>query len=217
MDDYTQNLVTTITTLSSLLADKNNEAHIAQVSLLNLQEAHGALQEDHQRLKSDMDTQKRQNVTIEHVQNTKDNLHRQLNTTMQLFAHPDLMLSLTNYMNGPGRSMYDGEKIRLIKNVLDLTKPIHWGLKQAKDFVESYPWTHLEAAVPSLPPIGELLIPPTHGECEACDSAAEEELSRGGDIVDEPTETVGDGDPSYESTIPSPACIPDPAYRSFGG
>ena len=144
MDDYTQNLVTTITTLSSLLADKNNEAHIAQVSLLNLQEAHGALQEDHQWLKSDMDTQKRQNVTIEHVQNTKDNLHRQLNTTMQLFAHPDLMLSLTNYMNGPGRSMYDGEKIRLIKNVLDLTKPIHWGLQQAKQFVESYPWSHLK-------------------------------------------------------------------------
>jgi hypothetical protein len=95
---------------------------------------------------------------------------RQHNLLLSLFHHPEVFQRLMTYMQGEGQQLWDvvGEqgyhthKIRLIRDVRNLTYiggagVNGWGLKDAKEFIESYHW-----APPAIGVIPDLTAP---GEC----------------------------------------------------
>lgn len=84
---------------------------------------------------------------------------------LSLFQRPEVLRLLVNYMHTSGQTMWDmlddqgyhTQKINIIKDVRQITQ---WGLKYAKDFVESYHWAPAASAV--LPDLGS---PGPQGAC----------------------------------------------------
>jgi hypothetical protein len=190
----------TILTLVSMLANVSEERERLECELKNLRLDYSDSQDSLLNMKNDLVSL---HGSYDKLQEKYEDLvsqqkvvplisaqDKQVAFLMSLFTNPVMYNELRSYMEGEGKkNMCSNKKIAVVKEVRTIT---HCGLKQAKDFAESYTWDEVAPAVD--PFSSQLRVictgcgTPSLTHMDGCPYAVkEEELSRGvEDIISSP-------------------------------